>query len=63
MMLCHGGAGVVHATLLRAAIPLVISLLMGDQFFFAKLVQAKNIGNPSRGEFDQCHQGRLGPRH
>jgi UDP:flavonoid glycosyltransferase YjiC (YdhE family) len=43
MMLSHGGAGVTHATL-RAGIPPVIAPLMGDQFFFANLVQAKKIG-------------------
>eukprot|EP00980_Cylindrotheca_fusiformis_P015506 scaffold4400_cov91-Cylindrotheca_fusiformis.AAC.1 len=43
MMLCHGGAGVVHATL-RAGIPIVISPMMGDQFCFAELVQAKGLG-------------------
>jgi sterol 3beta-glucosyltransferase len=43
MMLCHGGAGVVHTTL-RAGIPLVISPLMGDQFAFARLIQAKRLG-------------------
>lgn len=43
MMLCHGGAGVVNSTL-RAGIPCVISPLMGDQFFFAKLLEAKKLG-------------------
>lgn len=43
MMLCHGGAGVTHATL-RAGIPVVISPLMGDQFFFAQLAKAKGLG-------------------
>eukprot|EP00934_Nitzschia_sp_Nitz4_P005720 Nitzschia sp. Nitz4//scaffold68_size99682//20828//22153//NITZ4_004555-RA/size99682-processed-gene-0.15-mRNA-1//1//CDS//3329556566//5710//frame0 len=43
MMVCHGGAGVTHTTL-RAGIPLLISPLMGDQFFFADLVQAKGLG-------------------
>ncbi|KAL3937733.1 MAG: hypothetical protein SGBAC_007213 [Bacillariaceae sp.] len=43
MMLSHGGAGVTHATL-RAGIPPVISPFMGDQFFFAELVQAKGLG-------------------
>lgn len=43
MMLSHGGAGVVHATL-RAGIPSVISPLLGDQFFYAKLLQAKGLG-------------------
>lgn len=43
MMFCHGGAGVVHATL-RAGIPAVISPLMGDQFTYAKLLKAKGLG-------------------
>lgn len=43
MMLCHGGAGVVHSAL-RSGIPVVISPLMGDQFFFASLLKAKGLG-------------------
>lgn len=43
MMLSHGGAGVVHATI-RAGIPSVVSPLMGDQFSWAKLLQAKGLG-------------------
>ena len=43
MMLCHGGAGVVHVTL-RAGIPCVIAPLMGDQFTFGELLQAKDLG-------------------
>eukprot|EP00977_Amphora_coffeiformis_P027345 scaffold34604_cov164-Amphora_coffeaeformis.AAC.13 len=43
MMLSHGGAGVLHATL-RAGIPSVITPMMGDQFFWAKMVQAKGLG-------------------
>lgn len=43
MMLSHGGAGVVHATL-RAGIPSVISPLLGDQFLWAKLLKAKGLG-------------------
>ncbi|CAJ1959673.1 unnamed protein product [Cylindrotheca closterium] len=43
MMLSHGGAGVTHATL-RAGIPPVISPLMGDQFFFAELLQSRGLG-------------------
>lgn len=43
MLLCHGGAGTVHAAL-RAGIPAVISPLMGDQFFFAALLKAKGLG-------------------
>jgi len=43
MMICHGGAGVVNATL-RAGIPIVISPYMGDQFFHAELCRAKGLG-------------------
>jgi len=43
MMLSHGGAGVVHATL-AAGIPAVISPLMGDQFFFAAILEARGLG-------------------
>lgn len=43
MMFSHGGAGVVHATL-RAGIPAVISPLIGDQFFFARYLEAKGWG-------------------
>jgi sterol 3beta-glucosyltransferase len=43
MMLSHGGAGVVNSTL-RAGIPCVISPLMGDQFFWAKLLEAMELG-------------------
>jgi len=43
MMLSHGGAGVVHAVL-RAGIPHVVAPMMGDQFFFAKLLAAKKLG-------------------
>lgn len=43
MMLCHGGAGVVQACL-RAGIPCLISPIMGDQFSFASLVEAKGLG-------------------
>lgn len=43
MMLSHGGAGVVNATL-RAGIPSVISPLMGDQFLWSQLLQAKGLG-------------------
>jgi sterol 3beta-glucosyltransferase len=42
-MVSHGGAGVLHATL-RAGIPAIIAPLMGDQFFWAKLVAAKGLG-------------------
>ena len=41
-MVSHGGAGVLHSSL-RAGIPCVIAPLMGDQFFHAKLVEAKAI--------------------
>jgi hypothetical protein len=50
MMLSHGGAGVVNATL-RAGIPNVISPLMGDQFFWAKLLAAKKMGVAADGAF------------
>mmetsp|Transcript_19797 Transcript_19797/g.36959 ORF Transcript_19797/g.36959 Transcript_19797/m.36959 type:complete len:443 (-) Transcript_19797:114-1442(-) len=43
VMVCHGGAGVVHAAL-RAGIPLVVSPVLGDQFTFAKLLEAKGLG-------------------
>jgi len=43
MMFSHGGAGVVNASL-AAGIPSLISPLMGDQFFWAKLLEAKGYG-------------------
>ena len=43
MMLSHGGAGVIHATL-RAGILSIVSPLMDDQFFWAKLLEAKGLG-------------------
>lgn len=43
MMLSHGGAGVVMATM-RAGIPAVISPLMGDQFFWGRLLEALSLG-------------------
>ena len=43
VMFSHGGAGVVHATL-RAGIPAAISPMMGDQFFFARYLEAKGWG-------------------
>lgn len=43
MLLCRGGAGTVHAAL-RAGVPSVISPLMGDQFFWAKLIEAYGLG-------------------
>ena len=43
LMICHGGAGVVAATI-RAGIPLVISPFFGDQFFHAELCKAKGLG-------------------
>jgi len=43
MMLSHGGAGVVNATL-RAGIPPVVTPLMGDQFFWAALLEARHVG-------------------
>ena len=39
----HGGAGVLHSTL-RAGIPAVIAPLMGDQFAWARLVDARYLG-------------------
>jgi hypothetical protein len=42
-MLHHGGAGVVQAAL-RAGIPSVVSPLLGDQFSWAKLLEAKGLG-------------------
>ena len=44
MMICHGGAGVVHATL-RAGIPCVIAPFFGDQFFHADLMKLRGLGN------------------
>ncbi|CAB9497870.1 Sterol 3-beta-glucosyltransferase [Seminavis robusta] len=43
MMFCHGGAGTTQSVL-RAGIPAVISPLIGDQFFFAKYLEAKGWG-------------------
>lgn len=43
VMVSHGGAGVVHATL-RAGCANVVSPLMGDQFAHAKLLEAKGLG-------------------
>lgn len=43
MMLSHGGAGVVNATL-RAGIPAVISPLMGDQMSWARLLEVLGLG-------------------
>lgn len=43
MMISHGGAGVVNATL-AAGIPAVISPVMGDQFFWASLIEAHGWG-------------------
>ena len=43
MMISHGGAGVVNATL-RAGIPPVIFPFFGDQPFWAALLAAKGIG-------------------
>ncbi|CAJ1948539.1 unnamed protein product [Cylindrotheca closterium] len=43
MMLCHGGAGVVHATI-RAGIPCLVHPIMGDQFLFASLLEQKGLG-------------------
>jgi len=43
LVVCHGGAGVVH-TALRAGIPLVVAPLIGDQFLFADLLPAMGLG-------------------
>ena len=43
LMLCHGGAGVVHACL-AAGIPCLVCPLMGDQTAWAGLLQAKGYG-------------------
>ncbi|KAG7356458.1 hypothetical protein IV203_001144 [Nitzschia inconspicua] len=43
MMICHGGAGVVHACL-RAGIPCVVLPVMGDQFAWGALLAAKGLG-------------------
>lgn len=42
-MVSHGGAGVLHSTL-RAGIPAIIAPFFGDQFFHAKLIQARELG-------------------
>jgi UDP-N-acetylglucosamine:LPS N-acetylglucosamine transferase len=48
VVVCHGGAGVINS-ILCAGIPLVISPpLMGDQFTFAKLLEAKGLGSQAR---------------
>jgi len=43
MMICHGGAGVVHACL-HAGIPAVVCPVLGDQFAWGALLQAKGWG-------------------
>lgn len=43
-MVSHGGAGVLHSTL-RAGIPAIIAPFFGDQFFHAKLIQARELGD------------------
>jgi sterol 3beta-glucosyltransferase len=58
MMLCHGGAGVVHACL-RAGIPCLISPIMGDQFSFAALVQAKGLGVQCGTKLSQLSSGEI----
>lgn len=55
VMVCHGGAGVVNATL-RVGIPIVISPLMGDQFTFAKLLEAKGLGSQAGNHMNTMTQ-------
>jgi len=43
MMLCHGGSGVVNACL-RSGTPCLIAPVLGDQFAWASLIQAKGFG-------------------
>ena len=43
MMVCHGGSGVVNACL-RSGIPCLVAPVLGDQFAWASLVQAKGLG-------------------
>jgi sterol 3beta-glucosyltransferase len=43
MMLCHGGAGVVSASL-RAGVPMVVSPVLFDQFLWASLVEGRGLG-------------------
>ena len=42
-MFSHGGAGVLHSTL-RAGVPAIVAPLVGDQFVFAKLIEARDLG-------------------
>lgn len=44
MMICHGGAGVVHTCLHHAGIPCLVCPIMGDQFLFASLLEQKGLG-------------------
>ena len=57
-MLSHGGAGAVHACL-RAGIPCLISPIMGDQFSFAALVQAKGLGVQCGTKLSQLSLGKI----
>jgi UDP:flavonoid glycosyltransferase YjiC (YdhE family) len=43
MMICHGGAGVVHACL-RAGTPCVVVPVMGDQHAWGALLEARGFG-------------------
>eukprot|EP00438_Fugacium_kawagutii_P001185 Skav206584 [mRNA] locus=scaffold925:950784:952393:- [translate_table: standard] len=43
-MVCHGGAGTLHSSL-RAGVPAIIAPLIGDQFAFAKLIDARELGD------------------
>ena len=43
MMVCHGGSGVVNACL-RSGIPCLVAPVLGDQFAWASLLQAKGFG-------------------
>jgi UDP-N-acetylglucosamine:LPS N-acetylglucosamine transferase len=48
VVVCHGGAGVINS-ILCAGIPMDISPpLMGDQFTFTKLLEAKGLGSQAR---------------
>jgi UDP:flavonoid glycosyltransferase YjiC (YdhE family) len=51
-------AGAVHACL-RAGIPCLISPIMGDQFSFAALVQAKGLGVQCDTKWSQLSLGEI----